>query len=105
MLVDPVLGLHSLGTMARALSVSMPLAPLFEIAAEEALLALHAASVSLGRLESGGRSLRTLINVGDLAPTESRWPRTEVYWLPQWGTAARSFANGITRTDRLGDDD
>ena len=74
MLADPAFGLHSLGTMARALSRSTPLNPLLETAAEEALLALRAASVSIGRLEHGGRSLRTLINAGDLAPSEVRWP-------------------------------
>ena len=105
MLVDSTLGLHSLGTMARALSVSMPLNALLESAAEETLLALRAASVSIGSLERGGRSLRILINVGDLALTEARGPEDETYELAQWGRLALVFDDGVTRTDYLGADD
>lgn len=97
MLVDPELGLHSLGTLARALSGSTPLKPLFETAAEEALLAIHAASVSIGRLDADGRSLRILINVGDLALTEERFPDHETYSLDQWGVMCQVMTTGITQ--------
>lgn len=105
MLVDPAFGLHSLGTMARALSGSQPLNPLLETAAAEALIALQAASVSIGRLEPSGRSLRTLINVGDLAPSEVRWPEDETYHLADWGRLTLVLTDGITRTDHVTADD
>jgi len=50
-----------------------------EIAAEEALVALGAASASVSRLEQRTRVLRTLINVGGLGPDEVRWPENETY--------------------------
>ena len=105
MLTDPAFGLHSLGTMARALSRSTPLHPLLETAAEEALLALRAASVSIGRLDPDGRSLRILINVGDLAPSEDRWPEDEIYDPAEWDRLALVLSDGITRTDHIGADD
>jgi diguanylate cyclase (GGDEF)-like protein len=105
MLVDPAFGLQSLGSVARALSVSTPLNPLLETAAEEALLALRAATVSIGRLEHDGRSLRTLINVGDLAQSEVRWPTDETYSLEQWQPLSQVLVEGTTRTDHLGADD
>lgn len=105
MQVDPGLGLRSLGTMARALSSATSLEPLLETAAEEALLALRAASVSIGRLEHGGRSLRTVINAGDLAPSEVRWPEDETYVLAAWDRLTLVLTDGITRTDHLRGDD
>ena len=105
MSTDPAFGLHSLGTMARALSRSTPLHPLLETAAEEALLALRAASVSIGRLDPDGRSLRILINVGDLAPSEDRWPEDEIYDPAEWDRLALVLSDGITRTDHIGADD
>ena len=102
MLVDFRFGLHSLGAMARALSVSMSLNTLLECAAEEALHALKAASVSIGRLEHGERTLRTLINVGELAVGEARWPEDETYSLDRWGRLGRVLNDGLTRTDQLG---
>jgi len=52
-----------------------------EIAAEEALGALDAGSVSISRLEPGTGTIRTLINVGVLGPGEERWPASEIYRL------------------------
>ena len=73
--------IHSLGAMARALGQGQALHRLLEIAAEEARDAIRAATVSVSRLEPGTGSLRTLLNVGDLAPQEARWPEHEVYTL------------------------
>jgi diguanylate cyclase (GGDEF)-like protein len=58
--------------------------PLLETAAEEARLALNAASVSVSRLEAGTGMIRTIINVGDLGPQEERWPQNEVYGLHEF---------------------
>lgn len=105
MLVDPAFGLHSLGALARSLSVSTALHPLLETAAEEALLALRAASVSISRLEQGGRLIRVIVNVGDLAPTEVRWPEDETYLIDHSGVGRKVLSDGITQTAWLGNSD
>lgn len=71
--------LSSLAAAARALGRSGQLLAMVEIAAEEAVQALAAASVSISRLESGTGTVRTLINVGTLGPDEERWPANEIY--------------------------
>lgn len=76
--------LHSLALMARRLSQPLTLSRIVEIAAEEACASLPAASVSISRLETGGRSVRTLINVGELGPTEVRWPDDEAYSMDEF---------------------
>ncbi|HYO32101.1 MAG TPA: sensor domain-containing diguanylate cyclase [Nocardioidaceae bacterium] len=79
-LVDDV-RLRGLAAVARSLSRSASLAVMVETAAQSALDALRAASVSISRIEAGTGSIRTLINVGRLGPTEQRWPHDEVYRL------------------------
>lgn len=73
--------IHSLAAMARALGSSQRLLPMLEIAAEEALRALDAASVSVSKVVPGTGTLRTLINTGTLGPGEERWPEHEEYQL------------------------
>lgn len=73
--------LSSLATAARALGRSGQLLAMVEIAAEEAVRALDAASVSISRLEQGTGTIRTLLNVGALGPDEERWPANEIYRL------------------------
>jgi diguanylate cyclase (GGDEF)-like protein len=74
--------------MARALGRSEALFRLLEIAAEEARHALSAASISVSRLEPGTMTVRTIVNVGDLGPTEERWPDDEVYALDDFSNLA-----------------
>lgn len=76
--------LRSLACLARAVARSAPLLELLEIAAEETRGALRAASVSVSRLEDAGSCVRTLINVGELGPTEERWPENEVYAISEF---------------------
>src|SRR5919202_1321043 len=59
--------LRSLAAMARALGRPHRVEAILELAAEEALSALGAASVSVSRWEPGEGVLRTLINVGELS--------------------------------------
>jgi diguanylate cyclase (GGDEF)-like protein len=73
--------IRSLAAVARALGLSVQLNAMIEIAGEEALKALPAASLSISRLEQGTGAIRTLINVGRLGPDERRWPDNEVYRL------------------------
>ncbi len=80
--------INSLAVMARALGRSAELHTLLETAAEQALLALHAASVSVSRLEAGTGMIRTIVNVGDLGPQEERWPENERYGLEDFSQLA-----------------
>jgi diguanylate cyclase (GGDEF)-like protein len=92
--VDPVqpavqeTRIRSLAEMARALGRSASLFRLLEIAAEEAVRALDAASVSVSRLEPGTSTVRTLVNVGQLGPTEERWPANETYDMVEFSNLA-----------------
>ena len=80
--------IRSLADMARALGRSEALFRLLEIAAEEARVALEAASVSVSRLETGTSTVRTIVNVGDLGPTEERWPDSEIYDMDDFANLA-----------------
>ena len=73
--------IRSLAAMARALGRSEALFRLCEIAAEETLEAIGAATVSVSRLEPGSVTVRTIVNVGELGPTEVRWPEDETYTM------------------------
>jgi diguanylate cyclase (GGDEF)-like protein len=54
-----------------------------EVIAEQALIALQAASVSISRWDRHDNVLRTLINVGELGPGEKRWPEGERYEITE----------------------
>lgn len=86
---DETRRIRSLASMARVVGSSRPLLEMLELAAEEALGALDAASVSVSELEPGGLVVRTLLNVGDLGPGEERWPERETYDMPQLDAARR----------------
>ena len=100
---DPTLGLHSLATMARLLGRSQPVRGVLEVAAEGARLSLSAATVSISRYHPDDNSLRTLINVGDLASVEQRWPQDEVYPVTRWPELQEVMEYGTTRTDTVED--
>jgi len=70
--------------MARSLGRSARLEALLEVAADEAVRALQAASVSVSRLEPGTGGIRTVINAGRLGPGEHRWPTDETYRLEDY---------------------
>ncbi len=55
-----------------------------EVAAEQTLEALGAASVSISRWDRDRGVLRTLINAGDLGPGEERWPEDEIFPLADY---------------------
>ncbi|CAN5471076.1 sensor domain-containing diguanylate cyclase [soil metagenome] len=80
--------IRSLADMARALGRSEALFRLLEIAAEEALVALEAASVSVSKVEAGTSTVRTIVNVGNLGPTEERWPDSEIYDMDDFANLA-----------------
>jgi diguanylate cyclase (GGDEF)-like protein len=55
-----------------------------EVIAEESLVALKAASLSILRWERQRGVLRALVNVGELGPGEERWPQNEEYRLADY---------------------
>ena len=73
--------LHALISIASAVAAAHRLEDVVEVAAEEAMSAVDAASLSISRWEAERRHLRTLVNVGELGPDEERRPADEVYRL------------------------
>ncbi len=73
--------LVALIAVASAVAAAHKLEEVIEIAAEEALGAIGAASLSIERWIPDRGILRTLVNVGDLAPGEERHPADEMYQL------------------------
>ena len=73
--------LIALIAVASAVAAAHKLEEVIEIAAEEALGAIGAASLSIERWVADRGILRTLVNVGDLAPGEERHPVDELYQL------------------------
>ncbi|MCD9199476.1 sensor domain-containing diguanylate cyclase [Aeromicrobium wangtongii] len=67
--------------MAHLLAQAHQLDGLIEMAAEHARTALGAASISISRFVPEDDVIKTIINVGDLAPHEVRWPQDETYSL------------------------
>ena len=71
--------LRALIDVAAAAAGAHRLQDVLELAAERALEALGGASLSISRWDDETRILRTLVNVGELAPQEERFPANEVY--------------------------
>jgi diguanylate cyclase (GGDEF)-like protein len=78
--------------VAGAAAAAHRLEDVLELAAERSLEATGAASLSIGRWESGW--IVTLVNVGRLGPGEERRPEDERYPLDQYPTTARVLAGG-----------
>ncbi|WP_264039245.1 diguanylate cyclase domain-containing protein [Mycolicibacterium hodleri] len=64
-----------------------------EVIAEQAQVALGAASVSISRWEPD-TDVRTLINVGGLGPGEKRWPEAEIYDVSEDGPVMSLLRHG-----------
>jgi diguanylate cyclase (GGDEF)-like protein len=88
------LELRALITVAAAVAAAHALDDVIEIAAEEARRALGAGSLSISRLEREPGHLRTLINVGELAPGEERHPTDELYPLGDFPRLVSLLENG-----------
>ena len=72
--MDPVSEHDALVRVAAAAAGAQRLEEVLELTAEEARRAIGAASLSVSRWERADDSLRTLINVGELAPGQERFP-------------------------------
>ena len=71
--------LQSLLRIAEAVARADAFDDALEVIAEQALAALRGSSLSISRWEADLAQLRTMINVGDIGPDESRWPTDEFY--------------------------
>jgi diguanylate cyclase (GGDEF)-like protein len=76
-----------------------------EVAAEEALTAVNAASLSVSRWEREQNVLRTIINVGDLGPGEERYPTDETYPLGNDSAGGRLLHEGLAYFNAVDDPD
>ena len=76
-----------------------------DVIAEQALTALNAASLSISRWDPQRGTLQTLINVGELAPDEQRWPRDEYYFVADDPLVTELLQNGRSYTNAVDDPD
>lgn len=97
--------LRALVRISAAVAGAMRFEDVLEVAAEEALAVLGAASASISRWDRGAELLRTLVNVGELAPDEANWPVDETYPLAQFPRATALLERGRPHTTNLGDTD
>jgi diguanylate cyclase (GGDEF)-like protein len=95
--------LRSLTAVSAALSAFGRFEDLLDVAAEEACRAIGAASLSISRLEPDGETIRTLVNVGDIAPGEQRRPVDEVYLMDDFPLFARAMRSGVEYVARTDD--
>jgi diguanylate cyclase (GGDEF)-like protein len=76
-----------------------------EVIAEQARTALSAASLSICRWEPDRAALRVLVNVGDLAAHERRWPQDDYYEVATYSNINTLLRHGVSYTFSLDDDD
>ena len=85
---------QALVRVAAAAAGAHDLEEVLELAAEEALRAVGAASLSVSRWDREESLLRTLINVGELGPGEERFPRDESYAIVEHPQLERMLEQG-----------
>jgi diguanylate cyclase (GGDEF)-like protein len=78
-------GIRAVLRIAGATASAQCFDDVIELVAEETLVALRAASVSISRWERDRGVLRTLINVGEMEAAEERFPSDEVHPLAGYG--------------------
>ncbi len=81
---DDAFRLRSLLDIAKVVSATRRFDDLVEATAESARRSLDAASLSISKWDRESGVLRTLVNVGMLAPGETRFPDDETYSLDAW---------------------
>jgi diguanylate cyclase (GGDEF)-like protein len=87
-------GLRSVLRIAGATAGAHRFDDVIELVAEEALVALRAASFSISRWEGERGVLRTLINVGELEAAEARFPSDEIHPLSGYNGAGDLLLRG-----------
>jgi diguanylate cyclase (GGDEF)-like protein len=96
-------GLRSLAAMAHLLARQSELNDLLETAAEHARVAMGAATVAISAIVPDGEAIRTIINVGDLAPGEERWPDNETYSIAGDARLAATVLKRMSSVDDVDD--
>lgn len=96
--------LLALRALSQAVDPTADSRNLVGLLADEALEIVGAASLSLSRWERDEGVLRVLVNVGQLADSEERFPDDERYAMTDYVAASRMLAAGVPYIDRLDDD-
>jgi diguanylate cyclase (GGDEF)-like protein len=86
--------LRALIDVAAAAAGAHRLLDVLELAAERALAALDAASLSISRWDMEAGVMRTLVNVGDLGPGEERFPEDETYSAEDYPSIINVMSEG-----------
>jgi diguanylate cyclase (GGDEF)-like protein len=81
--------LRALIDVAAAAAGAHRLEEVLELAAERALEAVGGSSLSISRWDGEARTLRTLVNVGELSPGEERFPANEIYSVEDYPALGR----------------
>jgi diguanylate cyclase (GGDEF)-like protein len=95
--------LGALMSLSSAVASTNSLLTLLDLAAEEALAALGATSVSISRWEAQAEVLRTTVNVGVLVDGEQRHPSDEIYRLTDDDPLKQLLLEGRSYLGRLDD--
>ena len=86
--------LRALIDVAAAAAGAHRLEEVLELAAERALAAIGAASLSISRWDVDAGLVRTLVNVGELGPGEERFPADETYSAEDYPSILRVMNEG-----------
>jgi diguanylate cyclase (GGDEF)-like protein len=86
--------LRALIDVAAAAAGAHRLQDVLELAAERALAALDAASLSVSRWDMDAGLVRTLVNVGELGPGEERFPEDETYSVEDYPSVITVMREG-----------
>ena len=97
--------LHALIDVAAAAASAHRLEEVLELAAERSLKALDAASLSISRWDVEAGLVRTLVNVGDLAPGEERFPKDETYSVEDYPELIALLSEGRSALAAVDDPD
>ena len=95
--------LRSLAAAVAAIGSATTLEELLEVGAEEVRSLCGATSVSVSRWHPAQGRLRTLVNVGALAPSEERFPSDEGYRLDDFPLVSAQLRVGLASLVRADD--
>ena len=95
--------MQALLAVAEAVADAHELEDVLELAAEEARAILGVSLLSFSRFEPEDRTLRTVINVGELEDGWPRWPEDEVYTLDDYHAAHGVIYEGRPRLSFIDD--
>jgi diguanylate cyclase (GGDEF)-like protein len=95
--------LEALLRIASAAGAAHAFEEVLEVAAEETRTALDAASVSVSRWERDRGCIRVLVNIGEPAPWEQRWPGQEVFELGLFPEVLKLLRDGEPYLNQVDD--